>query len=252
MKKISSKFVINCAGETVEQIHTGIAPSYQDRPRKGQYLVLPKIIQNLKGPKSIVFAAPTERKKGVQVYRSLYNNLVIGPYTDEFEEGTEPTVDPAITEDLYRQATEMLPALKETPVDRSQWFSYVGWRPQTQYRDYYIRVNQRKNWITVLGIRQTGLTAAMGIAKHVTNLMKKAWKPKILRSSPNYSLTKSKKQYDVEATETVARVKQGMDKLTKEIQKAAPEDRRKMPLELHVDNQVFKIHHPILKVGLTH
>ena len=47
---------------------------------------------------------------------------------------------------------------------------YAGLRPATERKDYIIEALQTQNWITVGGIRSTGLTAALGIARHVATL----------------------------------------------------------------------------------
>ena len=41
---------------------------------------------------------------------------------------------------------------------------YAGLRPATQFKDYQIEALPDRNWITVGGIRSTGLTGALGIA----------------------------------------------------------------------------------------
>jgi glycerol-3-phosphate dehydrogenase len=47
---------------------------------------------------------------------------------------------------------------------------YAGLRPATEHKDYVIEMLPDRRWITVGGIRSTGLTAALGIARHVANL----------------------------------------------------------------------------------
>ena len=47
--------------------------------------------------------------------------------------------------------------------------TYSGLRPATEHRDYQIRV-QGNNWLTVAGIRSTGLTASAAIAEYVADL----------------------------------------------------------------------------------
>ena len=44
---------------------------------------------------------------------------------------------------------------------------YVGIRPGTSKRDYQIQLHCHANFITVGGIRSTGLSASLGIGRHV-------------------------------------------------------------------------------------
>jgi glycerol-3-phosphate dehydrogenase len=60
----------------------------------------------------------------------------------------------------------MLPALAGMEVTTA----YAGLRPATQFKDYQIEALPTQNWITVGGIRSTGLTGALGIARHVRGL----------------------------------------------------------------------------------
>ena len=43
-------------------------------------------------------------------------------------------------------------------------------RPSTEHRDYQITADPDHNWITVGGIRSTGLSASAGIGEYVSNL----------------------------------------------------------------------------------
>lgn len=48
--------------------------------------------------------------------------------------------------------------------------TYAGLRPASEKKEYRIRQVDGHNWISVGGIRSTGLTAALGIARHVYRL----------------------------------------------------------------------------------
>jgi glycerol-3-phosphate dehydrogenase len=48
--------------------------------------------------------------------------------------------------------------------------AYAGLRPASEHKDYQIRTHADRRWITVGGIRSTGLTGALGIARHVWSL----------------------------------------------------------------------------------
>jgi glycerol-3-phosphate dehydrogenase len=56
----------------------------------------------------------------------------------------------------------------------------AGLRPATEGKEYRIRAREGRSAITVGGIRSTGLSAALGIARHVAGLARDlghAWEP---------------------------------------------------------------------------
>ncbi len=69
-------------------------------------------------------------------------------------------------QELHAKGIEMLPALEKYEVTTV----YAGLRPATEFQDYQICQDTAQNYITVGGIRSTGLSAALGIARHVASL----------------------------------------------------------------------------------
>lgn len=55
---------------------------------------------------------------------------------------------------------------------------YVGIRPGTSKRDYQIHLLPSANFITVGGVRSTGLTANLGISRHVVQCLLPAIVPR--------------------------------------------------------------------------
>ena len=67
----------------------------------------------------------------------------------------------------------MVPALAEEPITAT----YAGLRPASDRSDYIIEAVPDRAWVTVAGIRSTGLTAALGIADYVTELVAETFLP---------------------------------------------------------------------------
>ena len=61
----------------------------------------------------------------------------------------------------------MLPALADVPVTAT----YAGLRPATERKEYRLRLEPDRHWLTIGGIRSTGLTAALGLAAHAARLL---------------------------------------------------------------------------------
>jgi glycerol-3-phosphate dehydrogenase len=113
---------------------------------------------------------PSERTKGVVLARTVFGNLLVGPTAEEQEERDRAPVDRDSLEELVRKAETMLPALAGMPVTAT----YAGLRPATERKEYRVRYAAERQWLTVGGIRSTGLTAALGLAGHVHALYRGA------------------------------------------------------------------------------
>ena len=109
---------------------------------------------------------PTDSTKGVIVWTTVYGNVVCGPTAEEQESRSDRSNDPATIAELRRHAEAVVPGLAGASVVGT----YSGIRPATEHRDYQITSLPAERWITVGGIRSTGLTAAPGIAEYVADL----------------------------------------------------------------------------------
>ena len=161
----TSTLVINCTGtngDRIEQICRN--PDFEIRPRKGQFLVFDKSASNLIS--SIILPVPTPTTKGVVLTKTIFGNLLLGPTAEEQADRETARVEHDILEQLIETGTRILPDLPTHAVTAT----YAGLRPATQFKDYQISADADRNWIGVNGIRSTGLTAALGIARYVEQL----------------------------------------------------------------------------------
>ena len=163
---VAARAVVNCAGlhgDTVDQRLLGAA-RFGIRPRKGQFLVFDKLASRLLT--SIVLPVPGERTKGIVICRTAFGNVLVGPTAEEQESREDNSVDGDTLAMLHRRGVQMLPALRHCGVTAS----YAGLRPATESKDYRINAERERCYISVGGIRSTGLSAALGIAGHVLAL----------------------------------------------------------------------------------
>lgn len=164
-REVSARIVVNCAGNYGDLVEAIVRPSpFEIRPRKGQFVVLDKTASRLLN--AILLPVPNERTKGVVISRTAFGNLIVGPTAEEQQDRRIATVEEASLRDLLAQGERMIPALAEEPVTAT----YAGLRPATQFKDYQIEALPKDGWISVGGIRSTGLTGALGIAAHVLEL----------------------------------------------------------------------------------
>ncbi|WP_099349271.1 NAD(P)/FAD-dependent oxidoreductase [Acetobacter aceti] len=162
---VQARRVINCAGNYGDLVEAIARPSpFQIIPRKGQFVVFDKTAHDLF--RTIILPVPTALTKGVVVTRTVFGNVLVGPTAEPQQEREFPTVDHDNLEALRKAAFRIIPALHEHDVTTT----YAGLRPATQFSDYQIEALKTEGWITVGGIRSTGLTGALGIAEHVVAL----------------------------------------------------------------------------------
>ncbi len=158
--------VVSCAGlfgDRVVALLLGHSP-YGIRPRKGQFVVFDKAAA--RHLRTIVLPVPTDRTKGIVVTPTIFGNVLVGPTAEEQDDRRRATVDRPTLAHLQARAAEIVPALAGCPVTAT----YAGLRPATEHKDYQISVHPDRRLIDVGGIRSTGLTAALGIARHVLSL----------------------------------------------------------------------------------
>jgi glycerol-3-phosphate dehydrogenase len=170
-----ARVVVNCGGlfgddvENLRQVDGG--SPFTVTPRKGAFaLFAPPPPPSQTGavlPRHIIEMAPTGFTKGVIVWVNLHGQLVVGPTALDVESRDDRTVTPAELAWLSDFGATVIPALAECTLVGT----YAGLRPATQFRDYQIGSNPDTGWITVGGIRSTGLSASPGIAEHTCDLI---------------------------------------------------------------------------------
>ncbi len=164
-QKIRTRVVINAAGlygDIVDKISGNI--DFRIIPRKGQFLIFDKTANDL--IESIILPVPTKRTKGVVITKTAFGNLLVGPTAEDQDSRTNSITVDEMLEDLKSKAFAMLPALQEHDITAT----FAGLRPASDETYYRVKKSDDGSWITVGGIRSTGLTAALGLAKHIFEL----------------------------------------------------------------------------------
>lgn len=165
--QVRTRYVVNCAGLYGDVLDNAVlgASEFTIKPRKGQFVVFDKAASKLL--RSIVLPVPSERTKGIVLFPTIFGNIIVGPTAEEQESRSDASVDKKILNTLMQQGVRMLPELANIPVTAT----YAGIRSATERKEYRIVGDPARNWITLGGIRSTGLTAALGIAGHVHHLL---------------------------------------------------------------------------------
>lgn len=163
---VRAGMVVNAAGlwgDVLDERLIG-RRDFNIRPRKGQFIVYDKSAGALAS--HIILPVPNKVTKGVVVCRTAFGNLLVGPTAEDQDEREHAILVSETLEQLRQRGTEILPAL----ADHTITAIYAGLRPATEFKDFQIRAHEGKGYISVGGIRSTGLSAALGIAAHVERL----------------------------------------------------------------------------------
>jgi glycerol-3-phosphate dehydrogenase len=164
---VRARYVVNCAGLYGDRVDQKIfgRSEFTIKPRKGQFVVFDKAAARLLS--SVILPVPTERTKGIVLFPTIFGNIVVGPTAEEQESRDDASVDEAVLRSLKQQAVTRLPGLADIPVTAT----YAGIRPATEAPQYRVIHRAEQHWITLGGIRSTGLTGALGLARHVHDLL---------------------------------------------------------------------------------
>ena len=190
---INSDLMQKSASTVVRDINS---PSFAVRPRRGQYIVYsaPPELPTLTRP---IQPVPTDRTKGIFVYSTLYNQIVVGPTAKDQSSRTNDEVERSVAKELAEHATRVFDrpmgssnTQGDVDFDPRVVGEYVGIRPGTSKRDYQIQLYCHANFITVGGIRSTGLSASLGIGRHVVQSLLSS-----IVSRPEEDLTSTQKQH---------------------------------------------------------
>jgi len=169
-RRFRSTATINCAGLYGDQVDDLLLGrrDFTVTPRKGQFVVFDKAASDLIS--SIVLPVPSATTKGIVICRTLFGNVLVGPTAEDQESRSNSCTTRDVLEHLLHKGIELLPGLQNCEVTAT----YAGLRPATEFSDYQIHPHEDKAYVTVGGIRSTGLSAALGIASYVANLLRSA------------------------------------------------------------------------------
>jgi len=162
---LRARTVINAAGlygDVVDRIKG--REDFKIIPRKGQFIIFDETAFDLIG--TIILPVPTKITKGVVVTPTAFGNILVGPTAEDQESRTDSRTIDETLRDLQEKAFQIVPKLRDHKIIAT----FAGLRPASDEPQYRVMVNDDANWITVGGIRSTGLTSSLGLAEHIWKL----------------------------------------------------------------------------------
>lgn len=170
---VRTRYLINAAGLHADALDRRLLGrgEFTVTPRRGQLIVFDKLARDLVS--HILLPVPTALGKGVLVAPTVYGNVLLGPTAEELDDKRATGTTEDGLAGLRAKGRRILPAL----LDEEVTAVYAGLRAATEHDDYQIHSSPKERYITVGGIRSTGLTASMAIAEYVVGLLAEAAGP---------------------------------------------------------------------------
>jgi glycerol-3-phosphate dehydrogenase len=164
---IESKFVINAAGLYSDQIDRLFGYNrFTVTPRRGELIVFDKLSRHL--VQHVLLPIPTGKTKGVLVSPTVYGNIMVGPTAEDLPDKNQKSTSEEGLAFLWKKGEAIVKSLMEEEVTST----YAGLRAATEHSDYQLFPGLEQRYICVGGIRSTGISASMGIAEYVAELLR--------------------------------------------------------------------------------
>jgi glycerol-3-phosphate dehydrogenase len=161
-KTFRTKFLINAAGLYSDAIDSMLGFSdLKITPRKGELIVFDKFARRLVS--HIILPVPTKMGKGVLISPTIFGNVMLGPTAEDLEDKTDTSTTENGIVSLLEKGRKIVPSL----IGEEVTATYAGLRAASNQSDYFITMRTDLSFITVGGIRSTGLTSSMAIAEYV-------------------------------------------------------------------------------------
>ncbi|MEU6485795.1 NAD(P)/FAD-dependent oxidoreductase [Streptomyces sp. NPDC046887] len=166
--RLRTRYLVNAAGLYADEVDRLLGHrDFTVTPRRGQLLVFDAFARSL--VRHILLPVPTALGKGVLVAPTVHGKVLLGPTAEDLDP-SDKTATGSTEEGMARlreQGARILPELVAEEVTAV----YAGLRAATGQEDYRITAHPGRRYVTVGGIRSTGLTASLAIARHVAGLL---------------------------------------------------------------------------------
>ena len=165
---ICTSYLINSAGLYADEIDNLLGiKNFTITPRRGELIVFDKLARTLIN--HVILPVPSAMGKGVLISPTVFGNIMLGPTAENLDDKTATGSSNIGLKSLMEKGAKIAPKL----LDEEITATYAGLRSATESSDYQIKLHPN-NYLTVGGIRSTGLTASLAIAEYVFELLTKS------------------------------------------------------------------------------
>ena len=166
-ESVLARWVINAAGLYSDEINNHFGyKNFKVTPRRGELIVYDKLSRPLVN--HVLLPVPTAITKGVLISPTIYGNILLGPTAEDLPDKTATNTSENGLQSLLEKGKKILPKL----LDEEVTATYAGLRAATEHIDYQIALHADQRYVCVGGIRSTGISASLGIAEYVADLVK--------------------------------------------------------------------------------
>jgi len=140
---------------------------FKVNPRRGQFYLLDSETSVKVNHILMPVATPTSR--GTLVIPTIDNNILVGPTAEDYEDKTDKRTTKEGLDMVAEQAKLLVPNLQM----QDTITQFVGLRPARSPEGYNILISEKvPGYVGISGIRSSGLTGSLGIAKYTIQMMR--------------------------------------------------------------------------------
>ncbi|MFJ9810278.1 FAD-dependent oxidoreductase [Streptomyces sp. NPDC101158] len=163
---LRTRFLVNACGLYADAFDALVGRhDFTVTPRRGQLVVFDKFARGL--VRHILLPVPGALGKGVLIAPTVYGNVLLGPTAEDLDDKTATGSTAEGLAALRAQGGRILPPL----LDEEVTAVYAGLRAATGAEDYRVTAHPELRYVTVGGIRSTGLTASLALGRHTVELL---------------------------------------------------------------------------------
>lgn len=165
---IKADCVINAAALHCDDIAAMVGKAdYKVVPRRGQFYILDK--KTSCQVKNIVLPIPTKVTKGKLMTPTIHGNMLVGPTAEDLDDKENTGVTTEGLDSILADVKKMIPGVNV----RDAITEYSGLRPNRNPEGLHVDTyDDLGGYVNLSGVRSTGLTLSVSIAKYVAEQVK--------------------------------------------------------------------------------
>ncbi|MGW0121193.1 FAD-dependent oxidoreductase [Streptomyces sp. NPDC003327] len=164
--ELRTRFLVNACGLYADAFDGLLGHrDFTVTPRRGQLLVFDRFARDL--VRHILLPVPGRLGKGVLITPTVFGNVMLGPTAEDLDDKTATGTTADGIAGLRECGARIVPAL----LDEEVTAVYAGLRASVGREDYACAARPALRYVTVGGIRSTGLSASLALAEHVLGLL---------------------------------------------------------------------------------
>lgn len=165
---IETTYIINAAALYCDEIAAMVGKAdYKVVPRKGQFFILDKNTPcKVNG---IILPIPTKITKGKLICQTIHGNILVGPTAEDLSDKEDKAVTAEGLQSIGDDVIHLVPNVNL----KDSITHYSGLRPNRNPEGLHVDIYEDLfGYINLSGVRSTGLTLSISMAKYVVELMK--------------------------------------------------------------------------------